>query len=108
MRIITSYINPDLDGVSSAIAYHDLKTKMLQSETPIVIGEIDFETKVVLDDIQRPTPRSLDTFIDVESVVLVDTHHRAQLPPAFPWERVIEVIDHHPDDIEAYAKLNLG
>jgi manganese-dependent inorganic pyrophosphatase len=28
--------------------------------------------------------------------VLVDTHHSQQLPPNFPYESVVEIIDHHP------------
>src|SRR2546430_15593258 len=48
------------------------------------------------------------SLVDAEEVVLVDTHHVRQLPEAFPFDRVVEVIDHHPGgDVATFSKASI-
>ena len=94
MRVVTSYVNPDLDGVSSAIAY----AQGLPSADVVITGVLNRETSVVL------AATGLADALRVEDepswasdIVLVDCHHPLQLPRWVDCNQVSVVIDHHPD-----------
>jgi manganese-dependent inorganic pyrophosphatase len=98
-EIVVSYINPDLDGVSSAIGYSAwAQLEHRRRVLPAVIGKIDLETELVLDRLKIRRPPVLNSFSNVRAIVLVDTHHKSQLPEDFPWRLVVEVLDHHTTD----------
>lgn len=101
-NIVTSYVNPDTDGVASMCGYAWLYPRW--SWEPGIAGAVNCETLAVLSNLGVASPPLIETFRDVERVVLVDTHHLRQLPPGLPVERVVEVVDHHPrGDIHAFA-----
>lgn len=97
MRIVTSYINPDLDGLASAVVY----AAHLAPETvqPTFTGQPSSEAARVIDRLGLDDAIS---WIPVEGhqwedVVLVDCHHPVQLPHIADLHNVSVVIDHHPD-----------
>ncbi len=64
---------------------------------PCVIGQLSTETIYILDKLNLEFPVTLSEFpTSVNKVVVVDTHHRAQLGNSFPYNNVIKIIDHHP------------
>lgn len=97
MKLVTSYLNPDLDGVACAIVY----SIYLSDDTalPRFAGRLNTETEGVLRrlrvagsflvDVRDSTP--------IDEVVLVDCHHPAQLPHIADLRKVVLIIDHHPD-----------
>jgi len=97
MNIITTYMNPDLDGIACMTAL----AKFLGADwAPARFGKIDFETMFVVEKLGLDAPRQLRdsaNFADAEKIILVDTHHLAQLPQNFPTDRVVAVYDHHPN-----------
>lgn len=93
-NVIVSYVNPDLDGVACSIALQRLKGSTWAAHR---FGEIDEETKVVLEKLGLPVPPPLTSWHDVSHIWLVDTHHLNQLPPDLPTDLVIRITDHHPD-----------
>ncbi len=97
MRLVTSYVNPDLDGVACAVVY---STYLSGGDVvPRFVGSLTAETVGVLARLQVSDVILLDAddLPEVDEVVLVDCHHPAQLPHVDDLETVTQVIDHHPD-----------
>lgn len=95
--IITSYINPDTDGVCSSITFAYYKEKTGHGLfVPIIFGKLNNETKFVLNNFQIPFPKQLDEIDNELKIILVDTHHVSQLSPTIRCENVVEILDHHP------------
>jgi len=96
---ITSYFNPDTDGICSAICYSELLKNFNKNYEPVFFGAISEETKYVL--MNANIDYSLLRFnIEIESdmdIILLDTHHINQLPFIKDLKKVIEIIDHHPE-----------
>lgn len=97
INIVTSYINPDTDGVACSIAMAKMLSAMSGQWIPAIFGSIGDETKFVLQQLKISTPRMLSSFVGVDQIALVDTHHKSQLPCDFPFEKVVTIIDHHPN-----------
>lgn len=107
-NIVLSYINPDTDGVVCSIGMAALLTKADGKWEPMMMGTIGMETQYVLQKVGIPIPKEISSFSDVERIVLVDTHHMAQLPEQFPCEKVTLIIDHHPNgDDEAFPNAKI-
>jgi len=106
---ITSYPNPDTDGVACSIAMANmLSLNGKQVWVPVILGSISDETNYVLKYLNIPVPTIVSNLSGCNSIVLVDTHHKLQLPADFPFDKVSMVIDHHPDgddDLFANAKI---
>lgn len=108
MKIVTSYINPDLDGLASGVVYAAyLAPSNMQ---PLFVGRPSAEAAGVVD---RLSLNEAITWASPESeewddVALVDCHHPAQLPHVGNLDTVSVVIDHHPDgDAAAFPKASV-
>jgi manganese-dependent inorganic pyrophosphatase len=93
VAIVTSYVNPDLDGVACSIAVEALEHPTWSAR---IIGTPDSETTFVLNALGFAVPPPLTSWGDVSAIWLVDTHHPKQLPHDLPPEIVMRVTDHHP------------
>lgn len=95
--LVTSYINPDLDGVASALAYAELLKKKGQAAEAVLFGkpqpEVDFFTKKY--DYHFPI-ESGDQKSRWKSYVVVDTSISKRLPKFIDPVKVVEILDHHP------------
>jgi manganese-dependent inorganic pyrophosphatase len=92
--LVTSYVNPDLDGVSCMIAYaHLLQAQGTEAE-PGIIGEPHVEALYMMNRFTIPHPRRISDAQQYDRIVLVDASDPADLRAAIPLERVVEVIDH--------------
>lgn len=97
MKIVTSYINPDLDGVASGIVYAAyLATTSVQ---PVFVGQPSAEVSGVLEwlSLNHAISWTSPAGDEWDEIVLVDCHHPAQLPHVADLDAVSVVIDHHPD-----------
>jgi inorganic pyrophosphatase/exopolyphosphatase len=95
--LITSYINPDLDGVASALAFEYISKQQGRNVEVIFFGQFQPETRYFIEKrkytfpvVPPETPSSWDSFI------VVDTGSTSRLPKCIDPKKVIEVIDHHP------------
>lgn len=93
-KIVFGHKNPDTDTICSAIAVSDLKKELGINITPKRLGELNEETKFVLDYFKIPVPELIDNVSHYE-VILVDHNERTQTADGFEEARVIELIDHH-------------
>lgn len=106
---VTSYVNPDTDGVACCIAISAcLNGRSGPTFEPIVFGALNDETQLVLKRFGWPTPRVVDAVEPHAKVVLVDTHHTAQLSPEIDPNSVFMIVDHHPGgDPEAFPNAEI-
>jgi len=86
------YVNPDTDGVCTAIALNRLNTSYI----PVFFGELDTETQYVLRTFNVDFPKKVTKIENDALIAIVDTHHIAQLPDNINYENVVEIVDHHP------------
>ena len=105
---VMSYINPDTDGIACSIAMAKLLSNKKEKWIPIILGGIGEKTIFILRELGIPFPERNLLLDKAEKIVLVDTHHKTQLPERFPYNNVIAIIDHHPngdEDLFPYAKI---
>jgi manganese-dependent inorganic pyrophosphatase len=94
--LVFGHKNPDTDTICSAIAYSELKNSIGVQAEPVRLGELNGETKFVLDHFQVEVPRLVHTVAnEVNGVILVDHNESQQSVDDIDQVRVLEVIDHH-------------
>ncbi len=97
---VVGHKSPDTDSVCSAIVYADyLKKAKRVNAVPVVAGEINPETKFILDFFKVKTPAQLDSGAGL-SLVLVDHNEKSQSIDGVSDSRIIEVLDHHKVSFE--------
>lgn len=93
-KIVTSYIKPDIDGISSMYAYAELLRKMGYNAEYYYEGQARKEVQIVLETYGIELKTVSQIFSDDE-VILVDTNGLRDLPKAINANQIKEVIDHH-------------
>ncbi|MBN2108537.1 MAG: DHH family phosphoesterase [Deltaproteobacteria bacterium] len=94
---VFSYVNPDTDGVCSAIGYSRFKRSTSgEGFLPVVFGTLNNETAFALEHFGVETPVMNPVLPQDCAIALVDTHHVRQLPAHMPLANVVEILDHHP------------
>ncbi len=93
--LVTSYINPDLDGVACALAYGEFLQKTGRLAEVGVLGEPHIEAQYVLDRFGIEPPLKIENDADFDKVILVDTCYEGSVLGKVTPIKVIEIIDHH-------------
>ena len=94
MKYVIGHKNPDTDAIVSAIAYsYFLKQKGIEA-IPGRIGEINSETKFVLEhfNVEKPI---LVGYNEKDSYYLVDHNAREESIDGLKDEQILGVVDHH-------------
>ncbi|EKD43578.1 MAG: hypothetical protein ACD_72C00217G0007 [uncultured bacterium] len=93
--LITSYNNPDVDGVSCAFAYAELLQKQGLDAVAGIFGTLHPEAQFVLDkfNIGKIADAEL-LLVDYPNVILVDASDPNDLTKSIEPNQVIEIIDH--------------
>jgi manganese-dependent inorganic pyrophosphatase len=87
--------NPDTDSVLSAILISRFSKKIFGVETEAVVaGNINNETKYILEKIKIKKPRILKE-VKNEKVILVDTTEPKQIIDGLTEDNLLAIIDHH-------------
>lgn len=98
-KLVFGHKNPDTDTICSALVYADLKRTLGEDAEAVRLGEINKETRFVLDYGKIEAPRLIDKVDDnVESVILVDHNEFQQSVDNIEAVHIAEVIDHHRID----------
>lgn len=96
-RIVSTSIQPDLDGVACAIAYAHLLNqqgiKALPAKGAVLDGEALYHLERLNEPVEWATQQQMEMATEF---VLVDFCWLEMLPPVIDRMQVIEVIDHHP------------
>jgi len=92
---VIGHKSPDTDSVTAAVTYANLKKAMgTANVVPAAAGDINKETKFVLDYFKVPYPDKLTDATD-KKVILVDHNEMAQAVDKLNEANVVEVVDHH-------------
>ncbi len=92
---VVGHKSPDTDSVTSAITYANLKNALGMKEVvPAVAGDLNNETKFLLDYFRVPYPEKLTDATD-KKVILVDHNEMAQAVDKLNMENIVEIVDHH-------------
>ena len=108
--LLTSYVNPDIDGVAGITAYSEFLLKNGVNSTIGVMGEIHDEAKYVLDRFGFEYPKEIINSKDFDEVILIDTSDLNGLEGNIELEKVVEIIDHrtiHEADKFLNAKVQI-
>lgn len=93
---VTGHKSPDSDTVGSSIAYAALFKALGYDARPVVLGDINNETKYILETGGLETPMLLDDASGC-NMVLVDHSEYIQSAEGLRDANVITFIDHHGD-----------
>lgn len=101
--IITSNIDPDLDGFSCSIAYSELLNKLGRESLPYIAGKPLDEVRFV---IKKFAIKYKNALLNKDSkIVLVDASEIGSLFKQIKPENVVEIIDHRKNN-EAHLFAN--
>lgn len=93
---VTGHKSPDSDTVGSSIAYAALLQKLGYDAVPVVLGDINKETRYVLETGGIDTPKLLEDASGC-NMVLVDHSEYVQSAEGLKNANVLTIIDHHGD-----------
>jgi len=92
---VVGHKSPDTDSVTSAITYANLKNALgMKEAVPAAAGDINNETKFLLDFFKVPAPEKLTDATD-KKVILVDHNEMGQAVDKLNEENIVEIVDHH-------------
>ena len=92
--LVTSYIDPDLDGTAGALAYAEYLNKTSREAVACFLGLKQIEADYVLKRFNIKEPITIEDAKDFQQIILVDASHLSFFEGKIQVERVIEVIDH--------------
>ena len=93
---VTGHKSPDSDTVCSSIAYANLLRQLGYDAVPVVLGDINNETKYILSAAGLERPMLLEDAAGC-NMVLVDHSELAQSAEGLQDAHIIPIIDHHGD-----------
>jgi manganese-dependent inorganic pyrophosphatase len=92
---VIGHISPDTDTVCASIAYAEyLKKKERVNAIPAVCGNLNPETKFVLNYFKVKPPKTIGSAAQ-KTLVLVDHNEEKQMADGADSAKIIEVLDHH-------------
>ena len=91
---VTGHKSPDSDTVGSSIAYASLLRELGYDARPVVLEDINQETRYILETGELETPMLLDDASGC-NMVLVDHSEYSQAAEGLRDANVITIIDHH-------------
>ena len=92
--LVFGHKNPDTDTICSAIAYAELKGKLGKDVKAVRLGEVNEETKFVLNYFKIEKPELIES-VSGKEIMLVDHNERTQTADGFEEAKVLELVDHH-------------
>lgn len=92
--LVTSYVNPDLDGLAGAVAYSEFLQRTGKNATASIIGKPHDEARYILDRFGITYPPMIPNADNFDQVVLVDASDLNGLEGKITANKVIEIIDH--------------
>ena len=94
--LIFGHRSPDTDSITSAIVMENLERKLgNESVKAVRTGEVNKETKYVLDFLGMQEPELIDSVNDGQEVILVDHNEATQSIGNIENAKIIKVVDHH-------------
>jgi len=93
-KLVTCYVNPDLDGVAGCIAYREYLEKVGQNAFVGILGNIHDEAKYILKRFGFTNPNVINNSDGFDEIILVDASDLNGLEGKIDALKVVEIIDH--------------
>ncbi len=94
--LIFGHKNPDTDSICSAMVKERLNKKSGNENVKAKrLGEINKETKYILDYLKLDAPQFLESVEEGQEVILVDHNEFSQSAEGIEKAKILEVVDHH-------------
>ena len=92
---IIGHTNPDTDAICSALVYESYMKKTNQDAQAYRLGELNNETKYVLEQVNQEAPELISEFEEGTSIILLDHNEAKQSIDNLEKYSIYQVIDHH-------------
>ena len=103
---IFGHKNPDTDSITSALVMENLEKKLGNENAKAVrLGNVNKETKYVLDFLGMDEPELLENIENGQEVILVDHNESTQSIDNISNAKILKVVDHHPMNFIAPYQL---
>lgn len=96
-KVVTTYINPDMDGISLMYAYTEFLRKKGEQANYYFEGTMKKEVEIVLNKFNIQL-ENIEKIEQDDEIVLVDTNYLSELSKDIKKENIVEIIDHHNRD----------
>lgn len=96
-KVVTTYINPDMDGIALMYAYTEFLRKRGEQADYYFEGTMKKEAEIVLNKFNIKL-NNVMRIEDKDKIVLVDTNYLTEIPKTIKKENIVEIIDHHNRD----------
>lgn len=93
--LVFGHKNPDTDSICSSMVYEILDRKNGGETKAVRLGEINKETKYVLDYLEEKAPELIEKIEEGQQVFLVDHNSFNQSVEGIENANILGVIDHH-------------
>lgn len=93
-KVVTTYINPDMDGISLMYAYTEFLRKKGEEAEYYFEGTMKKEAEIVLEKFNINL-KNISKIENDDKIVLVDTNYLSEISKAIKQDNIVEVIDHH-------------
>ena len=105
---IFGHKSPDSDSITSSIVMTNLEKELGNSEAKAYrLGNINKETKFILNYLDMDTPELLESVEDDANVILVDHNSPAESVDNLENANILKVVDHHKLALETSYPLFL-
>jgi len=107
MKHIIGHKNPDTDSICSAIAYQDFLTKTNVEAKAFALGELNNETKLILEKFGVEIPEIISELLKDSDVILVDHNEEKQTIDNTGDLNIVEMLDHHKVDFKTDKPISI-
>lgn len=94
-KVITTYTEPDIDGIGCMYAYAELLKKRGENAEIFFEGKPKKEVEIILEKFKIKL-HNLNKISSTDKVILVDNNELSFLPRCINKNQIVEIIDHHP------------
>lgn len=96
-KVVTTYINPDMDGIALMYAYAEFLRKKGEQASYYFEGTMKKEAEIVLNRFNIKLDY-INKIEDDDQIILVDTNYLSEIAKEIKKENIVEIIDHHNRD----------
>ena len=97
--LIFGHKSPDTDSICSSLVMEDIQRKMgVENAVACRLGEINKETKYVLDYFKVEAPKLIEKVEEGQQVIMVDHNEFKQSVDGIENAKITSVLDHHRID----------
>lgn len=96
MKLVTTYVSPDLDGVACTVGLAELLRAKGEDVQAGIFGELWQEARWVIEAFRMPSVPDGSSFLsETDEITIVDVSSINDIKQVMPIGKITEMIDHH-------------